>query len=213
METEAQRGEVIHPRSHSQESVELALTQVVSPQSPNHSEHPRRLRMMCSAHNGLGSVGSAPPAHTPDMTSARLCPACRAIRAAQDMGKRALQQPPTLPHVTRSPIPTRARVHVSGWVCSPSLSPSTAAAGLAPGQTLRLGAAMRFYKPWESGALVVPWQPPGYLGTLEPLTHTLKPHSSPTPTPHPHLALATHAPTTVSLPGSLPAWCQPDVCA
>ena len=73
--------------------------------------------------------------------------------------------------------------------------------GLAPGQTPRLGAAVGFYKARDRGGLFLPWQIPGSLGTLEPLTLPA-PLSRAVST---SLGLATHIPTVVSLRGLLPA--------
>lgn len=140
---------------------------------------------MSPAQSSLAGVRSVPPVL--NKTPARVWPACRVIRAGQDTGKGLFSTPPP-PHVTRSPIPTPAGVHVSGGFVHPPL-PLEGGHGLAPGQTPRLGAAAGFYKARDSGGLSLPWQTPGSLGTLEPLTPTssLKPCCAPLPwTCHTH---------------------------
>ena len=115
------------------------------------------------------------------------CPSCSQQNASQSMpsladdqsraghGEGALQHP--------TPISRHLKPHShTSWgsrlrvVLLALPLPLEGGRGLAPRQTPRLGAAVGFYKARDSGGLFLPWQTPGSLVTLEPLTptHSLK---------------------------------------
>ena len=163
--------------------MELARTQVVSPESPDHCEHPKGVKMMSPAQSSLAGVRPVPPVRN-KMPQQQGGNSLLVADAGQDTG--GLFRTPPPPHVCRSPVPTPAGLHVSGGFVRPPLP--------LEGQTPRLGAAAGFYKARDSGGLSLPWQTPGSLGALESLmpTHSLKPCCAPLPWTrhtHPHRGL------------------------